>query len=365
MNGPRIEAVHQVLPSLHVADASGAHTLHARAALRAAGYRSDLFVTQVDAELAGEVRHVDELWARPDDGRTALLYQLAVGSPVVDQLVERDEPLMVNYHNLTPASFFWQWAPEWLEAVASGRDQLHQLAPHTAHAIAVSAFNELDLLSAGYRSTSVVPPFVDVAAFASSVVTGSDDAGVGSRGARWLFVGKLLPHKSAHDLVRALAAYRHAYDPEASLVVVGGHPVPAYSSAVQAYADALGLRDAVTLAGSVSAESLAAAYSAADVFVCLSRHEGFCFPLLEAMHHRMPVVALDAGGGADTLGTAGVVLRDASPPRVAAAVARVLGDRSLLTRSAAAAERRLAAFGIERTAKAFVDAIRSALGAMS
>ena len=50
--------VHQVLPSLHAADASGAHTLHARDALRSAGWRSELFVEHVDAELAGEAHPI-------------------------------------------------------------------------------------------------------------------------------------------------------------------------------------------------------------------------------------------------------------------------------------------------------------------
>ena len=53
--------VHQILPSLHVADASGAHTLRARDALRAAGFASEIFVDQVDPPLRAEVKMFDEL----------------------------------------------------------------------------------------------------------------------------------------------------------------------------------------------------------------------------------------------------------------------------------------------------------------
>ncbi|MHB8330330.1 MAG: hypothetical protein ACYDD6_12030, partial [Acidimicrobiales bacterium] len=157
-----VTVVHQILPSLHEADASGAHTLHARDALRAAGYDSEVFVEHVDAPLAAEAHPIADLDAHVERGRTALLYQLAVGSAVVDGLLARPEPLLVNYHNLTPASFFWPWAPAWLDAVEAGRRQLHLLASRVAHAIAVSEFNECDLPAAGYTSTSVVPPFVDV-----------------------------------------------------------------------------------------------------------------------------------------------------------------------------------------------------------
>lgn len=350
--------VHQVLPSLHVADASGAHALHARDALREAGFESDLFVEQVDAPLAGQARPFDQLPDAVRPGRTALVYQLAVGSTVADRLLERSEPLIVNYHNLTPASFFWQWAPEWLDAVEWGRQQLHRLAPRTRHAVAVSEFNRRDLLAAGYRSTSVVAPFVDVAGFPAAPVGA---AGTEEGGARWLFVGKVLPHKSAHHVVQALAAYRALYDPSATLTLVGGHPVPSYAAAVAGMADGLGIGDAVRLAGSVSPAELAEAYAAADVFVCLSRHEGFCFPLLEAMHHGVPVVALDAGAVADTLGAAGIVVRDGAPGTVAAAVQRVMTDAPLRARLVGCARRRLAGFDLVRTKHAFVGEVRAAL----
>ncbi|MGA2519227.1 MAG: glycosyltransferase family 4 protein [Acidimicrobiales bacterium] len=356
-------AVHQLLPSLHVADASGAHTLAARDALRAAGFSSEVFVEHVDAPLAAEARPVEELDAHVVRGQTLLVYQLAVGSTLVDLLMGRGEPLVVNYHNLTPASFFWQWAPDWLGAVETGRQQLHRLVPRVTHAIAVSAFNERDLKAAGYRSTSVVPPFVEVSG-------GEPDAGAspsepvtgGARsGARWLFVGKLLPHKAAHDVVKAFACYRRTYDPDATLALVGGHPVASYAEAVRAFAAAAGVGAAVSLAGSVSREELRRHYRAAQVFVCLSDHEGFCFPLLEAMHHGVPVVAFDAGAVAATAGDAAVVLQDKDPALVAAAVRRAVGDAELRDRLVAAGRRRLEVFAPQHTAERFVDAIRTVL----
>ena len=60
---------------------------------------------------------------------------------------------------------------------------------------------------------------------------------------------------------------------------------------MERFAEELGLADAVEIAGSVTHEELIAYYAAADAFVCLSNHEGFCVPLLEAMYHRLPIVA--------------------------------------------------------------------------
>jgi glycosyltransferase involved in cell wall biosynthesis len=367
-NPSRFTHVHQVLPSLHVADASGAHTLHARDALRAAGFHSEVFVDMVDAPLADEARSFAELDGFVVPDATAIVYQLAVGSRLVDQLIARKEPLIVNYHNLTPASFFWKWAPDWLDAVALGRSQLHALAERATHAIAVSKFNERDLRGAGYLSTSVVPPFVDVASFTPALAEhpenpenhephGRND----ERPTTLLFVGKLLPHKAAHDLVSALAAYRKAYDPRARLVLVGGHPVASYAAAVREYADALGLGGAIVLTGATSNEELASAYATASVFVCLSEYEGFCFPLLEAMSHGLPVVAYAAGAVPDTLGYGGIILADKSGPAIAAAVHRVVTDGALRAKLVSAGHERLRTFDLDRTKARFTEEIRVAL----
>jgi glycosyltransferase involved in cell wall biosynthesis len=55
---------------------------------------------------------------------------------------------------------------------------------------------------------------------------------------------------------------------------------------------------------------LSALYRSATVFLCLSEHEGFCIPLLEAMAHDVPVAAYAAGAVPETLGGAGVLFRE-------------------------------------------------------
>jgi glycosyltransferase involved in cell wall biosynthesis len=364
---PSVTAVHQVLPSLHVADASGSHTLRARDVLREAGYASEIFVEHVDPPLAGEAQPFVQLDRFVEHRSTVILYQLAVGSEVVAHLLRRREPLFVNYHNLTPADFFWKWAPDWLNAVESGRQQLHRLAPVVSHAIAVSEFNRRDLDSAGYRSTSVVPPFVETArehddtGLVTSGVTEGPVSEMVKRATRWLFVGKLLPHKAAHDVVKALALYRRVYDPSATLALVGGHPVPAYRAAVEGFAKSLGIGESVELLGTVSEERLRSEYRGAHVFVCLSDHEGFCFPLLEAMRHGVPVVAYDAGAVGDTLGDGGILLEDKLAETVASAVHAVVSDRGLRDGMRTRGKAQLARFDPGTTAHRFVAQIRGAI----
>ena len=57
----------------------------------------------------------------------------------------------------------------------------------------------------------------------------------------------------------------------------------------------------------LSATELGDRYRAADVFVCLSEHEGFCIPLLEAMHFGLPVIARSTGAVPEVAGDAALL----------------------------------------------------------
>jgi glycosyltransferase involved in cell wall biosynthesis len=176
-----------------------------------------------------------------------------------------------------------------------------------------------------------------------------------------LFVGRLAANKAQHDIVKAFAAYRQFHDQRARLHLVGGGGDDPYGRTLRRFVEALGLQDAVTLTGGVSAAQLAAYYATADVFVVCSEHEGFCVPLLEAMHNRVPIVAYGATAVGETLARAGVVLPTKAPSVVAAAVARVVDDAALRGTLVDAGVERLGDFALERTRGKFWSAIEQVL----
>jgi L-malate glycosyltransferase len=169
------------------------------------------------------------------------------------------------------------------------------------------------------------------------------------------------PHKAQHDLIKALAVYRRLYDPRARLRIVGGPVGTTYPRALQRFASALGVTDAVEFAGSVTPEELVAYYRAADVFVCLSDHEGFCVPLIEAMAHQVPIVAYASTAVPDTVGAAGLTLTSKEPLRVAAAIHRVLIDTGLRHELAASSAARLESLSLGRSRTTMQCVIRTAL----
>ena len=357
----RASAVHQFIPSFVPRDAIGAHALQVQSVLRELGLGSELYVIDSAPEFKEISKPLDRYRSRAGEW---VMYQASTGSAMADWLIEHHPAELVNYHNVTPASLMARWEPRLADEVGEGRRQIAKLSVACRHAIAVSRYNEAELVEFGARSTSTVPLLLDTAAMdaepdrvTAEWLSRTKDGG----GIDILFVGRIVPNKAQHDIVKALAAYRTAYDPKARLHLLGGTSAPNYMRALRRFVAALELWDAVDLAGSVSDGERAAYYQAADVFVCLSDHEGVGVPILEALHYDVPVVAFASSGVPETLGGAGVLLDSKQPTAVAAAIHRVVTDSGLRQSLAAAGRRRVSEFDLTRTRPKFADAITAAL----
>jgi glycosyltransferase involved in cell wall biosynthesis len=351
----RTAAVHQFIPTWEPS-AVGWHAFEIRRALLDAGIDSEVFTDEslpgLPMDAHGFLEYGTSFAARSDD---VLLYHSAVGSRVAQFVGARAERLIVDYHNITPPEYFADWEPLIASNLELGRDQLVGLGSRVLLGLADSSFNAGELVGCGFGAVTVVPILLDVDALVRSASVGV--RWPGGDGARWLFVGRVAPNKAQHDVVKAFAWYRRVFDASASLVLVGGASSGSYWVALQRFVAELGLADAVRLAGSVRAEELEGLYRSADVFVCLSEHEGFCVPLLEAMAHDVPVVAFDAAAVGETLGDAGVLLDTKRPAFVAEAVARVLGDTGLRRALVEAGRCRVQLFDLARSRRKLLDAL--------
>jgi glycosyltransferase involved in cell wall biosynthesis len=144
-----------------------------------------------------------------------------------------------------------------------------------------------------------------------------------------LFVGRMIPNKKIDDLIKSFAFYQRHLNRRSRLLLVGdyrGHE--RYFRRLLELIDELRARD-VVFTGHVAQDELMAYYSAADLFLCLSEHEGYCVPLVEAMHAGVPVIAYAAGAVAETLGGGGILLRDKAPELVAFLIDEVTRNASL------------------------------------
>ncbi len=198
-------AVHQFVPALLPRDATGDHTRALRDALRAAGWQSDIYVEAAHDELQHEAIYFEEYPARAQAG-DVLLYQLGTSYPVAEFLLGRNEPLVLDYHNVTPESFYEGWEEHTVAKVALAREQVAALAPHAVLGIADSAFNADELAALGCPATVVVPILVDMTDATDGVDAAERSRLAAEHGTStvMLFVGRISPNKCHQRLVEAL-----------------------------------------------------------------------------------------------------------------------------------------------------------------
>ncbi|PSQ14297.1 glycosyltransferase family 1 protein [Halobacteriales archaeon QS_8_69_73] len=157
---------------------------------------------------------------------------------------------------------------------------------------------------------------------------------------RVAFVGNLIERKGLDTLVEAVARARRS---EAVELTAVGRPVDAnHVAAVRETVADRGLGDAVTLAGELSDDGLAATLAESHVLAVPSRHEGFGIVYLEGMSFGLPAIASAAGGAKEVVtdGETGVLVEPDDVAEVAAALAELAADRDRLARMGRAARRR-------------------------
>jgi len=154
-------------------------------------------------------------------------------------------------------------------------------------------------------------------------------------------VARLVPHKGQDVAIKALAALR-ATLPQLQYVIVGKGIDDAR---LRALAATLDVANRVHLVGQLSDADLADAYATSNVYVGLSRLdneinvEGFGISFAEAAASGLPVVAGDSGGVRSAVrdGDTGLVVPPTDVAAASAAIERIIRDRDLHDRMAAAA----------------------------
>lgn len=145
-----------------------------------------------------------------------------------------------------------------------------------------------------------------------------------------LFVGGLCVRKDPLFLVEALPAVRAAH-PGVRLALVGPPLEPDYVAVLEATVGALGLGEAVFLAG--EQKNPHPWFAAADILVFASRSEGFGTVVPEAMAHGRPVVVRELPGVNDSFVIQGQTgFRFTDQPGYVTFVLRLLGDAPLRER---------------------------------
>ena len=320
-----------LVPGLAPHDAVSNDVIGMTAVLRADGHEVALFAPH--AQCVDETVHApDAITAWLTSRDDIVIYHYAIGWDFALQLFRRTRARrVVRYHNITPAEFFTGWSPGYVDACAAGRVQIQAFADLACDLyLGASTYNIDDFLQCGVdaQRCEVLAPFHEVERL---LMRAADSTRLPPGSPLLLMVGRLSPNKGHLDLYDALALCKQGVAPAAHLLSVGklDPNLGRYGEALHARAALRGVQAQLTLLQDASSAELRAAFERATALVMLSRHEGFCVPLVEAMALGTPVIALRSSAIASTLGDAGLLFESADPHLIAAAIARVHGDVQL------------------------------------
>ena len=300
-------AIHQLLAGFSNGDAISNEARVLRGIFRRWGRASEIFCEhrRVLPELRADCRDLQAARAAvaPDD---IVILHLSIGSDANLLFPDLRGRKVIIYHNITPPAFFRAVNEATAGHLERGRQQMALLAGAAEINLADSGFNAREIEALGYRDVRVLPITMDFAHLRQP-----PHRGILSRYqdglTNLLFVGRCVPNKRIEDLLHAFHYYQRYVNPESRLIHVGSFAgTEPYQAMLETLKKDLHLEN-VDFLGSIPDDQLRACYQASHVFLCMSEHEGFCIPVLEAMAADVPVLAFAEAAVPETMAGAGVL----------------------------------------------------------
>lgn len=342
----------QLLSTIAFGDAVGNDTIAIQQLIEGLGYDTDIYAQNIDPRLkkgtAKKINHLTKLGKKD-----IILYHLSTGTDLNYSMVNYPGRKIIVYHNITPCKYFYGYSKANYDLTYLGREGLNYLKDKVERCFADSEYNKTDLREVGYSCPIDVLPIIvpfngyDKTPNQDVLMQYNDD---------WvniLFVGRIAPNKKHEDIIRAFAFYKTYLNSKSRLFLVGSYNgLEAYQSKLQKYVNVLGITD-VIFTGHTKFDNILAYYKLADVFLCMSEHEGFCVPLLEAMYFNLPIIAYNATAIPNTMGKSGILVNEKSPAFIAKLIERLVTDSELRQAVISGQKERLKDFSYERTSEAF------------
>lgn len=235
---------------------------------------------------------------------------------------------MLSFQNVTPATFYLGWDDYAVKLCEAAVAQFADLEKFDVFASSTNYTAEyLSSYFSHQHHFTIAPPFgIDRPLSKLPLRERSN------KQLKLLCVGRVVPNKGVDEIIKVFAEVLQL-DPGAELNVVGFTGLQAYVRSLEQLVAELHIpAHSVRFTGSVSDEDLNAYYREADVLLCMSKHEGFCVPLFEAMSRNVLVCATNQGAVEEVLGGRGVLFDAADPAlyrKMAESIVEICGNDSV------------------------------------
>ncbi len=341
-------AIHQLLHTLSYGDAISGEVFALSRSLQESLVETCIFALNVnhkyrEAKYVGQVEEIEQIPSRGGDGGTleivppskirsgdTVVLHYSLGSPLNRYFcsLEGVRKVMI-YHNITPAKWFAPINSRVARDIEAGIADLPMVCRAADLVLADSEFNKQELskfdIVAKVLELPLDPDRWDVVAN-----RGIADLLSPQNVREILHVGRIAPNKCIEDIIKTFYFYHHYIEKNSRLWIVGiDIDTELYSFALKRLVYDCGLDGAVTFTGAVADEELRSFYEGSDVYLCMSEHEGFCLPVIEALHYELPVIAYNAGALPKTLGGGAILVNEKKFAHIAELVHEVIDNQSL------------------------------------
>ncbi len=319
----------QIVTHLNLHDAIGNDVLAMDEALKQQGYDSRIMAYNIHDALKDKVEPLDFSALSPED---LVIFHKATGDRVTGKIAGLPCKKVMVYHNITPAKYLLPYDPAMFLILSLGRLQLRRHASRMDACWAVSQYNakELQRYKVQKEKLAVLPIL-----FSKEERTIQPDPKTqqklrANQGTKLLYIGRITPNKKPEDVIKAYQTYKDRYDKNATLYLLGSWDgMEKYYAKLKGFAADLNLTDEqVVFAGRVTDEEREAYLRNSDILLCLSEHEGFCVPLLEAASRSLPVLAYVAAAIPETLGDSGLLFQTKDYDAMADAIYKLQTDEA-------------------------------------
>lgn len=230
-------------------------------------------------------------------------------------LREAKAKIIIKYHNLTKAVFYKKYSDLYYKLCSLGQLQTKRLYKNLPKALWMSD-SEFNLKEAGLfniKNKVIVPPFNNIEDWDN---VKPDDKLLKQllegNTINIMFIGRIVPNKNHTFLIKIVKDYIDHYGENICLYIIGkkDETLTNYNNELSQLIKNNRIEKNVRFVGDINERELVSYYLGCDFFICVSNHEGFCVPILEAQYLYLPIIAKRATAVTSTIGKNQILLGD-------------------------------------------------------
>lgn len=267
-----------------------------------------------------------------------LIYHHSIFWEFGENLLDRFKgKIIFKFHNITPPQFFWDFSSIHYEKCLQGIEQTKRFFNRYKNSMwwGDSSFNSLQLQQIGLKPSQIitVPPFnrLDALEKIEPNYKIIEDL-IENNCNNVLFVGRVAPNKGHIHLINIIKAYKENYDSNIHLWILGpiDHDhLKIYFNHLSSLIENYGLDRNISFVDKKPESDIKAYYLSCDEFLCMSEHEGFCIPIIEAQQLMLPVVTYGGAALSETTGKNQIILDSFDYPFAASALFTIYTDENV------------------------------------